>query len=347
MSRSEREGDGSALRNRELAKSRFDTYWLGSIVVRTGPELLAYRILVSLLFPLALPVLALRASRQRGGFSGLIERWTGPREHPFSQDTPVLWVHAASNGEVTSARPLIEDALERDTELHVFLTTNSITAQELVATWKLPRVVTGLAPFDLRRTVGRFLDRVAPRALLVIENEIWPNRFDLCAARGIPVLLAGARMSARSGQRWTMISSVFGAMGRRLKEAVVAVAAQDAESEHRFLQWGLAPQKILPRLNLKSTVALAEVDIDTRQAFERQMSRNRTLLAASTHEGEEEVVLDAFARILATHPDARLIIAPRHPNRRADILAQVRRLGLTCASRSRGEMPRRCASLSG
>ncbi len=283
--------------------------------------------------------LALHVLRGRADLRTLLARLRGPDAFSRPNGATVLWLHAASNGEVTGARPLIEDALARDPDVLVYVTTNSSTALALVKSWAMARVHVGFAPFDLRRSVTRFLDTVAPDALVVIENEIWPNRFDACAARGIPVLVAGARISATSAKRWSALARLMGSTTRRTLGAITALAAQDAESEQRFLQIGIAPQCLLPRMNLKSTVALDAVDPQTFATLAEVFPRARTLLAASTHDGEEQAVIEAFATVRQAYPDARLILAPRHPDRRAEILTRIEKAGLSVALRSRHDDP--------
>lgn len=289
--------------------------------------------------PLLMVTALVQLLRGRLSLSGLTMRFARGVVFDIPKDAPRLWLHSASNGEVTSARSLIDEALARDPSLHVIVTTNSETARALVIAWDMARVHPCLAPLDFRGVVTRFLNAAAPCALIVIENEMWPNRFNICAARAIPVIVAGARMSERSAKRHALLSSVLGGTLRTTLNAITALAALDAESEQRFLQMGFPSHRLLPRMNLKSGVSLGAVDPDTLTRFKSAFVRDETLLAASTHEGEEKIVIAAFSDILTKHPKARLILAPRHPSRRNEVSALLDKAGLQHASRARADAP--------
>ncbi|MBL3597963.1 3-deoxy-D-manno-octulosonic acid transferase, partial [Rhodovulum sulfidophilum] len=159
--------------------------------------MLSYRILLSLAAPgLALLLLRDRPfARERLGLSGT-------SNGPGRVQQPTIWLHGASNGELASARPLIERLLARRPDLCIVATSNSRTGRALVESWALPRVSARLAPYDYRWALRLFIGRWQPRALILIESELWPNRIFEMARRDRPVLLLGARLSARSAARW-------------------------------------------------------------------------------------------------------------------------------------------------
>ncbi len=234
-----------------------------------------------------------------------------------------IWLHAASVGELTSVQVLAR-ALAR--EFPLMVTTNSLTGRDLARRSGYP---CALAPLDLPQAVGRFLDRVRPRVMVTVENELWPNRSALAAARGVAQVVVGARMSARSAGRWARLPRLIGPMLARID----ALSAQDAGSEARLLALGLRPGALAGRLNLK-LLGPAQVGpgVDA-------PGRDRVVLAASTHEGEEALVLDAFAAARAALPDLRLILAPRHPERGDGVAALIAARGLEFARRSQGGGP--------
>ena len=238
-----------------------------------------------------------------------------------------LWLHAASNGELTSARALIETLLAENPERRVLVTTNTVSAQDLAVGWGDPRIIARLAPLDHALVLRGFLRRHKPHALLIVENELWPNRIALARRRGIPVIVIGARMSQRSAARWAKLS-----LARQIMTQITAVSAQDAESEARFVELGLAESRLLPRINLKTAPQAGS-------AAPLGWPRASTILAASTHEGEDAPVLDAFARAHAARPELRLILAPRHPRRGPEIATLIARAGLRHATRSMGDPP--------
>lgn len=231
-----------------------------------------------------------------------------------------VWVHGASVGELTSARSVIV-ALAECVPLQI--TANSETGRDLAAGWGLPA---RLAPLDLPGALDRFLGAVRPRLLLTIESEFWPLRSRLLAQRGIAHAMIGARMSERSAATWAKLPRIIGPILGR----IAALSAQDQASEARLLRLGLPAAALLPRLDLKlidpARIAPPPHDPD----------RDATVLAASTHEGEDAPILDAFLRLRADHPGARLILAPRHPHRAETIAALVTARALPLRQRSRG-----------
>ena len=263
---------------------------------------------------LAEPLLRLRAGL--GGRDALRERLVMDAL-PAAAD---IWVHGASVGELTSARAVIEDLARNFT---VLVTTNTETARQMVTGWGLSA---RLAPMDLPGALARFLDAVQPRLQITVEGEFWPLRSQGLAARGIPQATIGARMSARSARNWNRFPRII----RPILTRIEALSAQDASSEERLLQLGLRPAALLPRLDLKLLGPAAIRPPEDSEA------RDMTLLAASTHEGEEQAVLDAFVTARKRHPALRLILAIRHPKRGDEVAALIAARGLPVARRSQG-----------
>lgn len=256
------------------------------------------------------------------------------RARPGKPAGHVVWLHAASNGELTSARPVIEGLLNRRPDLQVLITCNTVTGRTLARGWHLDRCAVHLAPLDYRTCLRRVLDNWAPAALIVIENELWPNRMLAMAGRGCPVIVLSARMSRGSARMWGR----FPGLARKVIGTISYLSAQDADSSQRFVRLGLPADRIGPVCNFK-TGAAQDTHPDTKELdrLRPDLPRDHTLLAASTHAGEEEIVLEGFREALAAKPDLRLILAPRHPRRRPEIETIARRLGLGVAVRSRGE----------
>ena len=240
---------------------------------------------------------------------------TGPEVAPGG-----IWLHAASVGELTSVRVLAGE-LARDFPLTV--TTNSLTGRDLARRIGWP---CALAPLDVPQAVGRFMDRVQPAVMVTAENEMWPNRSRIAALRGMAQVVVGARMSERSAARWGRLPGLIGPMLARID----ALSAQDQGSEARLLALGLPQTALTPRLNLK-LLGPAQV-----MPGADGPDRARTVLAASTHEGEDAVMLDAWLAARARLPDLRLILAPRHPERGDAVAALIAARGLEFARRSHG-----------
>ncbi|WP_299844001.1 glycosyltransferase N-terminal domain-containing protein [uncultured Paracoccus sp.] len=231
-----------------------------------------------------------------------------------------IWVHAASVGELNSASVLIEALAARHS---VLITTNSETGLERARSRGWPAV---LAPLDLPGTLGRFLDAVRPKVAVTVEAELWPTRARLLAERGIPHVIVGARMSERSARRWSRLPGLIGPV---LKN-VAALSAQDAGSEARLRTLGLPLQAVQPRLDLK-LLAPSRV-----MPPAPSTDRDRTVLAASTHPGEDEPILDAWLAAREGIPGCRLILALRHPDRADQLAATLVTRGLAFSRRSAG-----------
>ncbi len=276
--------------------------------------MILYRLLANLFLPVMVLATALGqwpkgALRERLGLIGA----TGP----------AWWVHGASLGELTSARSVIAGLAA---EGPVLVTANTATGRALVAGWGIAGVTAAFAPFDAGGAVARVIARVQPRALIVIENEFWPTRMAACARAGVPVIVLGARMSERSARRWRLA----GGMMRRMLAGVAYLSAQDAGSEARLVALGLPKDRVGPRVNLKAGVVAA-------QGAAGPIARHRVMLAASTHAGEEALVLDAFDAARAAGLFDLLILAPRHPARGAEVARMLVARGAAFGQRSQGD----------
>lgn len=259
---------------------------------------------------------ALRLRTAFGGSDALRERLGLGARPPRAR----VWIHGASVGELVSARRVIT-ALASD--LPVIVTCNSQTARAMVRDWGLP---VQLAPLDLPRALRRFLDAAQPSLLVTVEGEFWPLRSQELSRRGVAQAMIGARISAKSARNWGRIPGLMRSMLRRM----AAVSAQDAGSEARLIALGLPAAAVLPRLDLK-LLAPAQITPPPDSPL-----RDLTILAASTHEGEEGPLLDAWLALRDRHPGLRLRLAIRHPQRGDEVAALIAARGLTVARRSTG-----------
>lgn len=222
------------------------------------------------------------------------------------------WVHGASNGELASARWLIEELARRGP---VQVTASTVTGRQMVRGWGIAGVTSGLAPLDLGFALRRFL-AAPPRVFINLEGEFWPRRLDALRARGVRIALLGARMSERSAQFWA---------GAHLLRGIDLVSAQDEASRRRLEALGAGGGVF----DLKSE-AIARLP---RPAWAPRAARASVMLAASTHAGEEGPVLAAFAG----SGFRLLILAPRHPRRAEEVAGLIRAQGQADLRRSRGD----------
>jgi 3-deoxy-D-manno-octulosonic-acid transferase len=295
-----------------------------------------YSALLYILFPLVLLRMLWRSRRAPGYRQRLAERF-GIASVGLDSDAPVIWVHAVSVGEVWAAAALLEELLQDYPDHQLLLTTTTPTGSQRAKALFGGRVHHVYAPWDLPGSVSRFLRRTRPSLLLLMETELWPNLLHACHARGCPVLLANGRLSARSARGYAR----FGPITRNMLAQLSRVACQSAVDGERFLSLGLPPQSLTVTGNIKF-----DLEVDTamhaRAAKLRQEldADNRpVLVAASTHAGEEALVLQAFARLRQSFGNCLLVLVPRHPERFDAVYALCASQGWQVLRRSSGVAP--------
>jgi 3-deoxy-D-manno-octulosonic-acid transferase len=265
-------------------------------------------------------------------------RW---RERKGLTDRPrplgkLLWIHGASMGEARSALPLLAALRAPYPDLSVLFTTGSRTSAEMLAR-ELDggRAFHQFVPLDVPRWVARFLDHWRPDAALWLESELWPNLLGALATRGIPAALINARLTERSARRWESAGRVF---APPLEAFALALAQSEADAE-RLRRLGFAHASALG--NLKHDAPPLPADESALAALRAAIGARPVWLAASTHPREEAEILAAHSRLRATHPEALLILAPRHAERGPDIAAACEAAGLPAARRAASQAPDR------
>lgn len=290
--------------------------------------------LYSLLLYLALPAALLRLLWKSRRAPAYRERW---RERlGLYADGPLragIWVHAVSVGEVQAAQPLVKHFLARYPADGVMVTTTTPTGSRCLRDLFGDRVRHVYTPFDLTPVMNRFLDAVQPRLVVVMETEIWPNMLGACDRRGTPVVLANARLSARSARGYARL----GGFARTTFSRFAAIAAQSPEHAERFRALGVPAGRVQVTGSIKFDIRPPGSLRDQAEALRRLWGVQRPVwVAASTHEGEEEQVLAAHRALLARLPQALLVLVPRHPERFERVAALVARRGFPCVRRSAG-----------
>lgn len=288
--------------------------------------------LYSLLLYLALPFVLLRLAWRSRHAPAYRERW-GERVGRYDQ-YPLqahIWIHAVSVGEVQAAEPLVKHFLVRYPNAGVMVTTTTPTGSERLRSLFEDAVRHVYTPVDLTPIMNRFLDAVAPRLAVVMETEIWPNMLSACERRGIPVVLANARLSARSARGYARLGGFTGETLRRF----AAIGAQSPTDAARFQALGVPVERVRVTGNIKFDVRRPGILIDHAEVLRRHWGIQRPVwVAASTHEGEEEQVLLAHRKILDRLARALLVLVPRHPERFERVAALVECRGFVLARRS-------------
>jgi 3-deoxy-D-manno-octulosonic-acid transferase len=244
---------------------------------------------------------------------------------------PLVWIHGASVGEVLAAAALIEKL--RALNIRILLTSGTVTSAAIVAKRFPADIIHQYVPYDSPRYVTRFLDHWRPSLALFIESDLWPNLILSSAARRLPMVLINGRMSHRSFPRWRRAAATISALLGRF-DVCLAQSQVDAE---RFAVLG--SRNVVTPGNLKLDVAAPPADA---AKLERLMSVTRgrpVIVAASTHPGEEDVLIEAQRTLAGFFPSLLSVIVPRHPNRGEAIARMIEAAGLHAGLRSREELP--------
>jgi 3-deoxy-D-manno-octulosonic-acid transferase len=297
-----------------------------------------YSVLIVLFFLIMSPYFLYQAVRHRKYFSTLPQRLGYMPLSVNLDGDPSIWIHAVSVGEVLAARALVPSLRERYPRLRLFVSTTTRTGQQ-VARANLQHVdEVFYFPFDLRRIMKRTVALVKPRLFIMMETEIWPNLLRVCREEGVRTILVNGRISARSFPRYRLARAFF----RPVLADVDRFCMQSEESARRIVEIGAERDRVSVTGSLKFDsleAPAAAVDRGPNRVLRyfRVGAGRPVVIAASTLKGEEEPVLDAFARIRATWTSALLIVAPRKPERFDEVERLARRGGRRGARRT--ELP--------
>ncbi|WP_321891808.1 lipid IV(A) 3-deoxy-D-manno-octulosonic acid transferase [Paraburkholderia tropica] len=285
-----------------------------------------YRAAWWLIAPLAVLRLFIRSRRERGYREHVCERFGFAAGRLPEDDTPLIWVHAVSVGETRAAQPLIDALLAARPDARILLTHMTPGGRAQGEQLFGDRVLRCYLPYDMPHAVRRFLRTWRPSLGLVMETEVWPTLIDECRRADVPLVLTNARMSARSFKR----AAKFGAGAREVFGGFTRVLAQSPSDAERLTALGARNVAVLG--NLKFDMASPPALVARGRDWRRAIGARPVWVAASTREGEEELVLQAFAALDV--PDALLILVPRHPQRFDEVAALVARRNLKLERRS-------------
>lgn len=286
-----------------------------------------YNVLIHLFSPILLGFLYW----PKKGKPGFGQRW--PEHLGFVKSTRLehpVWIHAVSVGEMIAATAVIKALKAERPELPILVTTTTRTGADLAE--KLGDLIEHrYAPLDFPWAIALFLRRIKPRALLIMETELWPNWLTACAKRSIPVIVLNARLSVRSAARYRRFHGVFTLLSANISH----IACQYQADADRFAALGVATEKL-------SITGSIKFDIDYDASIHQQGAQLRQQLgddrpvwiAASTHEGEDEQLLAAHQKLLTRQPTALLILVPRHPQRFAQVAQLVNQKNFTLSRRT-------------
>ena len=242
----------------------------------------------------------------------------------------VIWVHAVSVGETIAAGPMVNRLLRSNPDATILMTATTDTGLAQAKKMFGERVAYAYAPYDTPGAIRRFLRRVDPRILVILETEIWPNMIDQCHRFEVPVFLINARLSERSAQGYERVRG----LAAPIMKKITWIAAQAEKDAQRFRRIGVAPECVEVTGSVKFDVDISE---ETRAAALRcrqSLGKRPIWVAGSTHSGEDAQLLEAHRIVLEQHPEALLIIVPRHPERFDSVAQLVTDSGFKLARRS-------------
>ena len=297
---------------------------------------LLYTLLFYLLMPLVLVRLLWRSCKAPEYRKRLGERFGLVPAVPVSQK--VIWVHAVSVGETLAAVPMITQLQSQYPEYLLVVTTMTPTGSARVKSVFGDSVYHVYAPYDLPDILNRFICTVHPDLLVIMETELWPNLIHHCHKRDIPVVVANARLSEKSAKGYQKFSSLTAPMLQKLS----CVAAQHQNDGARFTTLGLGATQLSVTGNIKFDVNLDD-EVKTQAGLLKSQWRGERerpiFLAASTHRGEDRIILDGFEQIRSHFPELLLVLVPRHPERFDEVAELCAQQGLSVCRRSSGGSP--------
>ena len=294
----------------------------------------AYTLVMSVLVPLAFVRLWVRGLTNPA-YRGAWRHRFGFVKHAQSGQR-ALWVHAVSVGEVQAAVPLLQALRASQPHRRIVVTTTTPTGKARLAQVFGESVEHAYLPFDLPWFMRRFLGRCRPGVCILMETELWPNLVKQCALNDVPVVLANARLSERSARGYRRVASITAGMLKSL----TLVGAQSQADADRLIKLGASVERIFVMGNIKLDVHIAPSVSEEAQVLRRAWGEERSVwIAASTHEGEESMVLRVHQKLRNAIPDLALILVPRHPERARGVASLCEKSGLLVQRRSETIQP--------
>lgn len=282
-----------------------------------------------------LPVLFLRLLWRSRGNPAYRQRWRerlGILPPSFSPSSPVICLHAVSVGETMAARPLVERLLQAYPEHCLWISSTTPTGSDTVRRLFAGRVQHSYLPYDTPGAVQRFLTQLRPSLLLVMETELWPNLYAACAQQSIPLVVANARLSERSARGYAR----FAGLVQETLACIHTIAAREQQDAARFLALGAETGQVQVVGNIKFDLPPEMGLAEQGMVLRRQWGSRPVWVAASTHAGEEDLVLQAHQHLLGQFPELLLVLVPRHPERFAAVAGVCTQQGLSFVRRSQG-----------
>lgn len=284
------------------------------------------RFLYNLVFTLAIPLILIRMWLRGGSNPGYRQRWAERFAlFKFSGKPQGILVHSVSVGETLAAEPLVRSLQAAHPNLTITITTTTPTGSDQVKRLYAKDLAAGrifhvYLPYDLPWLMSRFIKKVQPSICLIMETELWPNIIRSCNKQKVPVILANARLSNKSAKGYAK----FAKLTQPMLQGLDLVAAQHRSDAERFIDLGLNKNQVVVTGSIKFDITVPETTRQQAQQLKQQWGKDRLVLVlASSHEGEDDLILDCYQQLLTRFPELLLVLVPRHPERFDEVAAIV------------------------
>ncbi len=291
-------------------------------------------VLSYVLLPLMVTAMLWRGFKTPAYWQRLPERF-GNYKFPALKES--IWIHAVSVGEVQAAVPLVKRLQHLYPNETIVVTTQTPTGSDRVKKIFANSVVHTYVPYDAPFLVRQFIKHMQPRLAVIMETEIWPHLYAECANNSIPIVMASARISPRSINSYERFKYLF----KPTLNQVKLIAAQTSRDAERFLSLGAEAKRVRVVGNLKFDFMFVPSNLQEKgqEYYHNHFSGRPVWIAASTHDGEENIVLEVHKKLLITFPNLLLILAPRHPERSSQVMTLIKQNALSFTRRSTHEIP--------
>jgi 3-deoxy-D-manno-octulosonic-acid transferase len=284
------------------------------------------RFFYNLVFTVAIPFILIRMWLRGGANPGYRKRWSERFAFfKFTGKAHGLLIHSVSVGETLAAEPLVRSLQAANPDLTLTITTTTPTGSDQVKRLYADDLAAGrifhvYLPYDLPWLMARFIKKIQPQVCIIMETELWPNIIRSCNNRQIPVILANARLSEKSAKGYAKFSKLT----KPMLQGLDLVAAQHRNDGQRFIDLGIAENKVDVTGSIKFDISVPNKTIEQGQELKQQWGKDRPVLVlASSHEGEDDLILSSYQDLLADFADLLLVIVPRHPERFDEVAALV------------------------
>ena len=293
-------------------------------------------IIYTFLFYISLPFIFIRLVWRARRNPDYAKRWSERLGVVPYFISDCIWWHCVSVGETLAAVPLIKALKKKYPDKAILVTTMTPTGSEQVKKQLGDLVFHVYAPYDLPVMWARFLKKVKPRLLIIMETEIWPNMLKACHDNNIKIILNNARLSEKSYKKYYYLKSSVSI----ILNYINYIMTQSQEDADRFVKLGVLPDKLSVTGNIKFDSVIPENILVQATLLKKQWGVSRPVfIAASTHPGEEESILAVFEKIVIKYPDLLLILVPRHPERAPDIMKLIEKYNYTVITRTEKKLP--------